>query len=209
MNALRSCVALLRQFSGRYLCGLHSCDIIEEFCRGSCNQIQLLVNITHGMFTVAGVPLDVHHRSGSQDRKNPRLPWLRPVRRKTPSSTRSQSVSCGDRYSDHSHPSPDSGSDTAPSEIFRRLVPEQLPVLNISPDISNAHLQQSSPSLLDTPPSQDNVYHSIFTELGLTDFGVSDTTVPASDMSNTQFDPDLSLLLNNGSLPQFSGGMVA
>jgi hypothetical protein len=34
MNALRSCVALLRQFSGRYLCGLRSCDIIEEFCRG-------------------------------------------------------------------------------------------------------------------------------------------------------------------------------
>lgn len=164
---------------------------------------------THERFAVAGVPLDVHHRPGPQDRKLPRLPWLRPVRRKTPSTTRSQSVSCGDRYSDHSHPSPDSGSDTAPSEIFRRLVPEQPPMLNISPDMSNAHLQQSSPSLLDTPSSQDNVYHSIFTELGLSDFGVSDTTVPPSDASNTQFDSDFSLLLGNGNLPQFSGSMVA
>jgi len=168
-----------------------------------------MVTVAHKRFTVAGVPLDVHHRSGPQERKTPRLPWLRPVRRKTPSSTRSQSVSCGDRYSDHSHPSPDSGSDTAPSEIFRRLVPEQPPVLNISTDMSNVHLQQSSPSLLDTPSSQDNVYHSIFTELGLSDFGVSDPAVPPSDLSNTQFDPDLSLLLGNGSLPQFSGGAVA
>lgn len=190
MNALRSCVALLGQFSGRYLCGLRSCDIIEEFCR------------------VAGVPLDVPHRPGPQDRKTPRLPWLRPVRRKTPSSTRSQSVSCGDRYSEHSHPSPDSGSDTAPSEIFRRLVPEPPPALSISPDMSNGHLQQSSP-LLDTPSSQENVYHSIFTELGLSDFGVPDTAVPPSDMSTAQFDPDFSLLLGNGGVPQFSGSMVA
>ena len=162
---------------------------------------------THTTFTVAGVPLDLHHRPGPQDRKTPRLPWLRPVRRKTPSVTRSQSVSCTDLYSDHSHPSPDSGSDTAPSEIFRGLVREP-PVLNISPDISNAHLQQPSPSLLDTPSSQDNVYHSIFTELGLSDFGVADASVPPSDMSNPQFDPDFSLLLGNG-LPQFSGSMVA
>lgn len=82
-------------------------------------------------------------------------------------------------------------------------------MLNISPDMINGHLQQPSPSLLDTPSSQDNVYHSIFTELGLSDFGVSDTTVPPSDLSNTQFDPDLSLLLEGGGLPQFSGGMVA
>lgn len=38
MNALRSCVALLRQFSGRYLCGLRSCDIMEEFCRGMATE---------------------------------------------------------------------------------------------------------------------------------------------------------------------------
>lgn len=32
-EGLRSCVGLLRRFSGRYLCGLRSADIIEEFCR--------------------------------------------------------------------------------------------------------------------------------------------------------------------------------
>jgi len=165
------------------------------------------MTITYRRFTVAGVPLDVHHRSGPQDRKMPRLPWLRPVRRKTPSVTRSHSVSA-DHYSDHSHPSPDSGSDTSPSEIFHRLVPDRPPVLNISTDMSNTHLQQS-PSLLDTPSSQDNVYHSIFTELGLSDFGVGDPALPPSEMSNTQFDPDFSLLLGSGSLPQFSGGMMA
>jgi len=81
-------------------------------------------------------------------------------------------------------------------------------MLNISPDMSNAHLQQSSP-LLDTPSSQDNAYHSFFTDLVLSDFGVSDSVVPPTGMSSPQFDSDFSLLLGNGSLPQFSGGMMA
>lgn len=34
IEGLRSCVGLLRRFSGRYLCGLRSADIIDEFCRG-------------------------------------------------------------------------------------------------------------------------------------------------------------------------------
>ena len=34
LEALRSCVGLLRRFSGRYVCGLRSGDLIEEFCRG-------------------------------------------------------------------------------------------------------------------------------------------------------------------------------
>lgn len=33
IEGLRSCVGLLRRFSGRYLCGLRSADIIDEFCR--------------------------------------------------------------------------------------------------------------------------------------------------------------------------------
>ena len=33
MDALRSCVGLLRRFSGRYVCGLRSGDLMEEFCR--------------------------------------------------------------------------------------------------------------------------------------------------------------------------------
>lgn len=33
IEGFRSCVGLLRRFSGRYLCGLRSADILEEFCR--------------------------------------------------------------------------------------------------------------------------------------------------------------------------------
>lgn len=33
LEALRSCVGLLRRFSGRYICGLRSGELIEEFCR--------------------------------------------------------------------------------------------------------------------------------------------------------------------------------
>ena len=37
IEGLRSCVGLLRRFSGRYLCGLRSADIIDEFCRSKLN----------------------------------------------------------------------------------------------------------------------------------------------------------------------------
>lgn len=33
LEALRSCITLLRRFSGRYICGLRSGDLMEEFCR--------------------------------------------------------------------------------------------------------------------------------------------------------------------------------
>ena len=33
LDALRACVSLLRRFSGRYICGLRSGELIEEFCR--------------------------------------------------------------------------------------------------------------------------------------------------------------------------------
>jgi hypothetical protein len=33
LDALRSCITLLRRFSGRYICGLRSGDLMEEFCR--------------------------------------------------------------------------------------------------------------------------------------------------------------------------------
>ena len=33
LDGLRSCVGLLRRFSGRYVCGQRSGDMMEEFCR--------------------------------------------------------------------------------------------------------------------------------------------------------------------------------
>ena len=36
LEVLRSCVGLLRRFSGRYVCGLRNGDLLEEFCRCKC-----------------------------------------------------------------------------------------------------------------------------------------------------------------------------
>ena len=36
LDAIRSCIGLLRRFSGRYVCGMRSGDLMEEFCRGEC-----------------------------------------------------------------------------------------------------------------------------------------------------------------------------
>lgn len=45
LDALRSCVGLLRRFSGRYICGQRSGDLMEEFCRSEpcSNSSSLLV----------------------------------------------------------------------------------------------------------------------------------------------------------------------
>ncbi|KAH8112468.1 fungal-specific transcription factor domain-containing protein [Phellopilus nigrolimitatus] len=62
LEALRACVGLLRRFSGRYICGLRSGELIEEFCR------------------LTRIPLDAPEpHQGQQDRP----PWIRPVRKKT------------------------------------------------------------------------------------------------------------------------------
>lgn len=49
LDALRSCVGLLRRFSGRYVCGLRSGDVMEEFCR-STSLVLLLVIRTGSNF---------------------------------------------------------------------------------------------------------------------------------------------------------------
>ena len=38
LDAIRSCIGLLRRFSGRYVCGMRSGDLMEEFCRGECQR---------------------------------------------------------------------------------------------------------------------------------------------------------------------------
>lgn len=51
IEGLRSCLGLLRRFSGRYLCGLRSADIIDEFCRSqSCfvsTGVELMSSLQH------------------------------------------------------------------------------------------------------------------------------------------------------------------
>ncbi|KAI0794935.1 fungal-specific transcription factor domain-containing protein [Abortiporus biennis] len=65
LEALRSCVGLLRRFSGRYVCGLRSGDLMEEFCR------------------LTQIPLDASRLEAPTERRS-RPPWIRPVRKKTP-----------------------------------------------------------------------------------------------------------------------------
>ncbi|KAG8756600.1 hypothetical protein FRC14_002919 [Serendipita sp. 396] len=67
LEALRSCVVLLRRFSVRYLCGLRSADLIEEFCR------------------ISKIPLEAPPFTANGSNPAIRRAWLRPVRKKTAS----------------------------------------------------------------------------------------------------------------------------
>ncbi|CAG7851439.1 SubName: Full=Uncharacterized protein {ECO:0000313/EMBL:CCA71412.1} [Serendipita indica DSM 11827] len=67
LEALRSCVVLLRRFSVRYLCGLRSADLIEEFCR------------------ISNVPLNAPPFIANTQNPAARRAWLRPIRKKTTS----------------------------------------------------------------------------------------------------------------------------
>ncbi|KAI0051558.1 hypothetical protein FA95DRAFT_1534316 [Auriscalpium vulgare] len=71
LDGLRSCVGLLRRFSGRYVCGQRSCDMMEEFCR------------------ITQIPLDNPSIPQELLQNMPRPPWVRPVRKKNPSAPRS------------------------------------------------------------------------------------------------------------------------
>ncbi|KAH9913695.1 fungal-specific transcription factor domain-containing protein [Epithele typhae] len=86
LEALRSCVGLLRRFSGRYICGQRSGDLMEEFCR------------------ITQIPLETMPRQ-PQDGTAPtnRPPWVRPVRKKTSSTARSPAGS-GDSPLGHGSP---------------------------------------------------------------------------------------------------------
>ncbi|KAL6302938.1 fungal-specific transcription factor domain-containing protein [Sparassis latifolia] len=92
LDALRSCVGLLRRFSGRYVCGQRSGDLMEEFCR------------------LTQIPLDSARPQDTPISSNNRPPWLRPVRKKTPSMARSPG-SNGDSPSHHGSPEAFSPSD--------------------------------------------------------------------------------------------------
>ncbi|KAI0266452.1 fungal-specific transcription factor domain-containing protein [Gloeopeniophorella convolvens] len=90
LDGLRSCVGLLRRFSGRYVCGQRSCDMMEEFCRSTCTCCVELIRLglIHTL-TVTQIPLD-NPTIPQELLGNPaRPPWLRPVRKKNPSAPRS------------------------------------------------------------------------------------------------------------------------
>ncbi|KAK2467633.1 hypothetical protein APHAL10511_000488 [Amanita phalloides] len=88
LDAIRSCIELLRRFSGRYVCGMRSGDLMEEFCR------------------LTQIPLDPARPDGKSTNgsQSSRPPWIRPVRKKA-SSANGRSPTCnGDSPSHHSSP---------------------------------------------------------------------------------------------------------
>jgi len=88
IEGLRSCVGLLRRFSGRYLCGLRSADIIDEFCRSKSPLLGYSWDIS--LITVCNIPVDSPKVPDETGRPSPA--WLRPVRRRA-SRSPSSSVS--------------------------------------------------------------------------------------------------------------------
>ncbi|KAF7377418.1 putative transcriptional regulatory protein C3C7.04 [Mycena sanguinolenta] len=112
LDALRSCVGLLRRFSGRYVCGLRSGDLMEEFCR------------------LTQIPLDAPRETPETNTSaNARPPWIRPVRKKSVAAAASASASAArrsksaeDGVSQHSGSSPEAFS---PSDFLQqRATPE-------------------------------------------------------------------------------------
>ncbi|KAG6844764.1 hypothetical protein H0H87_003987 [Tephrocybe sp. NHM501043] len=109
LDALRSCVGLLRRFSGRYVCGLRSGDLMEEFCRrkhfpslppGLCSPFR------SSTLTVTQIPLETTQR---EPNANNRPPWIRPVRKKA--ASRSGGTNSTDSPPQHSSPEGFSPSD--------------------------------------------------------------------------------------------------
>ena len=86
MEALRSCLVLLRRFSVRYLCGLRSADLIEEFCRGTWMPSCLRSLRPTDRLTVSGIPLVGAPPASTNGQQTPRRAWLRPVRKKQQST---------------------------------------------------------------------------------------------------------------------------
>ncbi|EIW75503.1 hypothetical protein CONPUDRAFT_139989 [Coniophora puteana RWD-64-598 SS2] len=105
LEALRSCVGLLRRFSGRYVCGQRSGDLMEEFCR------------------LTQIPLEPS-RPDNADQESSRPPWIRPIRKKTSSAAKGSD----NGGSQHSSPEAFSPSEfvtdaalargTSPSKVF-------------------------------------------------------------------------------------------
>ncbi|KAJ7724329.1 fungal-specific transcription factor domain-containing protein [Mycena maculata] len=103
LDALRSCVGLLRRFSGRYVCGLRSGDLMEEFCR------------------LTQIPLDAP-RETPETNTNARPPWIRPVRKKSVAASAARRSRSSESPSQKSGSSPEAFS---PADFFAETQPPE------------------------------------------------------------------------------------
>ncbi|RDX49460.1 hypothetical protein OH76DRAFT_1403691 [Lentinus brumalis] len=175
LDALRSCVGLLRRFSGRYICGQRSGDLMEEFCR------------------ITQIPLEAPPRQQEGPAPSTRPPWVRPVRKKAMSNARSPTGSgAGDSPLNHGSPEdfqPVSdgflGSPHLPAQPF--AVPQQpasfssMPFMDTSgtvPSDLGVNMMQTDPNPMSTA--------DILAFLNAAD--------PALDMSAILASPDIGAL---------------
>jgi len=141
LDGLRSCVGLLRRFSGRYVCGQRSCDMMEEFCR------------------LTQIPLDNETISQELITSSTRPPWIRPARKKNPSGPRStgsvdlqppegrflESSRAGAINLEHPKSDPDMSSIPMPPVELMALVEDG------GLDVANLFPQQSVPGFMADP----------------------------------------------------------
>ncbi|KAH7890582.1 fungal-specific transcription factor domain-containing protein [Phlebopus sp. FC_14] len=142
LEALRSCVGLLRRFSGKYVCGQRSGDLMEEFCR------------------LTQIPLEPS-RSDSQEQSSTRPPWIRPVRKKTPSAQRGGS----DGGSHHSSPEaftpseffvdPATAAGLASPQSVNQVFPPPTPTPGAGPSSGHYTLNERRSSSLSLPSYLD------------------------------------------------------
>jgi hypothetical protein len=195
LDALRSCVALLRRFSGRYVCGQRSGDLMEEFCRSELISSLDCVCRDSPACLVTQIPLEPS-RSDSQEQLNTRPPWVRPVRKKTPCTGRGTG---SDGSSHHSSPEAFSpceffvdpaASLTSPQLVSRAFSPNSATGGSASQYLrTNRRASLALPSFLDTSGSMEmdpSVYMSSPAEV-MSMFGDS-----AVDVSSI-FTPDFSM----------------
>ncbi|KAF5360301.1 hypothetical protein D9758_009102 [Tetrapyrgos nigripes] len=116
LDALRSCVGLLRRFSGRYVCGLRSGDLLEEFCRRVPSVLSPHFGVT---FFVTQIPLELVRQDNLQN--NSRPAWIRPVRKKVSSQSNAngrRGSQSGESPSGNSHQDHSSPEAFSPSDFF-------------------------------------------------------------------------------------------
>ncbi|KIY48461.1 hypothetical protein FISHEDRAFT_43345 [Fistulina hepatica ATCC 64428] len=143
LDALRSCVGLLRRFSGRYICGLRSGDVMEEFCR------------------LTGIPLEPLRQEMPQTGERPA--WIRPLRKKS----QARSSYGGDGGSQHDSP----GDATSTVQEKGSFTPSDL--FTASPGDSGQHNNNvSSPSMQARPHNGLSTASSPSTSFGGSTMGM-------------------------------------
>ena len=151
LDSLRYCVQLLKIFSSRYVCGLRSGDLMEEFCRRTFLPPSRLPKIDTRMSLVTGIPLESSHQDTHRDRMTG-PPWIRPVRKKGPSSVRSNR-SNSPTHSTHQ----DSPDAFPPSEFFADSTKLIFTSSSANRSTTPPHVSTGNPTFLDPVVLLDNV----------------------------------------------------